>query len=344
MYVFVQTGILLKKSVMKPVYYNLRIYEEKTLAAIGHYLEGLVGANERRGTVLGLSGGIDSALLATLLVRIYGPEWVHGVYLYDQDSDSRLAVNARSLAENLGIRFSTRSIEPEMRVQGIYHPLPMRITRRWAILNRFLYRLYTILAGESPFMTTLRIGSAEMDEMDSRYKFYRNAYKATEKAFNTRHIFRRRILEQLAEESNAILLGAANRSEWKIGWFVKDGVDDVAHQPLKGLYKTQIRQLSEYLSLPSQIRIQKPSPDMRKGITDEFAIGMSYQQLDILLDHLQSGKDRAILNKEGLDERRLATVRELNRLSAWKRGENEVIFPVDGGPGSDLRVVAHMSI
>jgi len=71
-------------------------------------------------------------------------------------------------------------------------------------------------------------------------------------------------------------LGTANRSEYLVGWFVKDGIDDLPFSPLIGLYKTQVRQLSEFLGLPFKIRNRLASPDMVKGITDEFALGISY--------------------------------------------------------------------
>jgi NAD+ synthase len=86
-------------------------------------------------------------------------------------------------------------------------------------------------------------------------------------------------LESKARAQNWLLLGAANRSEWETGWFVKDGVDDLPYQPLMGLYKTQVRQLGRYLGVPGEIQQQVPSPDMMRGISDEYALGMSYSTI-----------------------------------------------------------------
>ena len=77
-------------------------------------------------------------------------------------------------------------------------------------------------------------------------------------------------MERLAKERNLSLIGAANLSECEVGWFVKDGIDDLPVQPMAGLYKTQVRQLAKTLDLPEPVRTQLPSPDMAKGVTDEF--------------------------------------------------------------------------
>ena len=65
-----------------------------------------------KSAVLGLSGGIDSALTAVLAARAFGPENVTGIampsrYTLDMSND-----DARVLAERLGIRFETIAIEP----------------------------------------------------------------------------------------------------------------------------------------------------------------------------------------------------------------------------------------
>ncbi len=57
-----------------------------------------------RGAVLGLSGGIDSALVAALAVAALGPENVRGLALPSQYSSQGSIDDALALARNLGIR------------------------------------------------------------------------------------------------------------------------------------------------------------------------------------------------------------------------------------------------
>jgi len=62
--------------------------------------------------VLGLSGGIDSALTAVLAVAALGKENVRGVSLPSQFSSQGSLDDARILAKNLGIRYDVIAIQP----------------------------------------------------------------------------------------------------------------------------------------------------------------------------------------------------------------------------------------
>ncbi len=62
--------------------------------------------------VLGLSGGIDSALVAVIAAEALGPENVLGMSLPSQYSSQGSKDDARDLAEHLGIRYDTVAIEP----------------------------------------------------------------------------------------------------------------------------------------------------------------------------------------------------------------------------------------
>lgn len=63
-------------------------------------------------TVLGLSGGIDSALVAAIAVDAVGADRVWGVAMPSRYSSEGSVTDARALAANLGIRLSEISIEP----------------------------------------------------------------------------------------------------------------------------------------------------------------------------------------------------------------------------------------
>ena len=60
--------------------------------------------------VVGLSGGIDSSVIATLCADVFGPEHVHGVMLPGPYSTDHSLDDARELAENLGIETHVVSI------------------------------------------------------------------------------------------------------------------------------------------------------------------------------------------------------------------------------------------
>ena len=60
--------------------------------------------------LLGLSGGIDSALVATIAVEALGAENVHGIGMPSEFSSTGSLTDAEQLARNLGIRFSVLPI------------------------------------------------------------------------------------------------------------------------------------------------------------------------------------------------------------------------------------------
>ncbi|MGE3880758.1 MAG: NAD+ synthase [Planctomycetota bacterium] len=73
-------------------------------AAIVQGIRAYCGKFGFRDVVIGLSGGIDSALVAALAVDALGPEHVAGVAMPSTFSSDHSVRDARALAENLGIR------------------------------------------------------------------------------------------------------------------------------------------------------------------------------------------------------------------------------------------------
>jgi len=65
--------------------------------------------------VLGLSGGIDSALTASIAADALGPEQVTGVFMPSPYTSDESLEDATALAKNLGIRLLTLPIEEEMK-------------------------------------------------------------------------------------------------------------------------------------------------------------------------------------------------------------------------------------
>ncbi|MEO6038538.1 MAG: NAD(+) synthase, partial [Saprospiraceae bacterium] len=83
--------------------------------------------------ILGLSGGIDSAVTAVLAAKALGPENVLGLLLPSQYSSGHSVEDARQLAENLGIRHEVLAIRPmyeafETALQPHFEGLPFNVT------------------------------------------------------------------------------------------------------------------------------------------------------------------------------------------------------------------------
>jgi len=86
--------------------------EEELFAALVLGVRDFVGKNGLRRVFLGLSGGVDSALVACLAAAALGPQAVTAIALPSRHTDPRSTAAARELAETLGIDFEEVPIEP----------------------------------------------------------------------------------------------------------------------------------------------------------------------------------------------------------------------------------------
>ncbi|MCC6647910.1 MAG: NAD+ synthase [Polyangiaceae bacterium] len=86
--------------------------EEAAALALTTGLAGYARKCGFRGAVLGLSGGVDSALVATLAADALGPAAVLGVALPSRYSSKGSLDDAAALATNLGVELRQVSIEP----------------------------------------------------------------------------------------------------------------------------------------------------------------------------------------------------------------------------------------
>jgi NAD+ synthase len=91
------------------------------------------------------------------------------------------------------------------------------------------------------------------------------------------------ILYYYANRYNRLVAGTSDRSEALIGFFTKYGDGGADFLPIIHLYKTQVRKLADYLSIPESIAFKPSSPQLYPGhkATDEIPLG--YEKLDPVL-------------------------------------------------------------
>jgi len=91
---------------------------------------------------------------------------------------------------------------------------------------------------------------------------------------------------------NALVVGTSNKTELTLGYFTLHGDGACALEPIGHLYKTQVKQLAEYLEVPKQIIEKAPSAELWEGQTDEEELGMSYEEMDKILSITMSPQYR----------------------------------------------------
>src|SRR5574342_1153847 len=82
--------------------------------------EQVLGTLRRRGAVVGMSGGVDSSVVATLCARALGKERVLGLFMPERDSSDDALVLGKMLAETIGIETALEDIGPTVRAAGCY--------------------------------------------------------------------------------------------------------------------------------------------------------------------------------------------------------------------------------
>jgi NAD+ synthase len=265
---------------------KMKIEPEKASLSLENFIREYTGKLEREGVILGLSGGIDSAVVAALCVRALGPKKTFALIMPEKDSKKEHIRDALNFARELNIEAKLIDITPYLEELGVYKLFPLdkilSLGKLKGALIRKAYHFYERKTGKLPFLESL---SGFKDKEFNSYLAKGNTY------YRAKHRLRMLLLYLYGELENKLVVGAANKSEYKIGYFVKHGCDDAADiMPLLNLYKTQVRELACYLNIPARIIEKPPSPDIMPGIVDdEEVIGISYEKMDLILLALEKG-------------------------------------------------------
>ena len=131
------------------------------------------------------------------------------------------------------------------------------------------------------------------------------------------------LLYHYAGTGNLLVLGTSDKSEIMIGYFTKygDGAADIL--PIGELFKTQVRILGSILGLSDKITNQPSSPRFWKGHVAEKELGITYDEIDTILQYSLCGD----LDKCPLSKGKIEKVSELVRNSSHKREPIAVCNP-----------------
>ncbi len=132
------------------------------IPAIQQFLRAHALSEGTRGVVIGLSGGVDSALTARLARDALGPEHVVGVLLPDARFPAALRAETEEYARTLGIESRTIPIDP---VERAYHDLLPEITDRVTVGNATARIRMTVLHSVARERGRLVAGTGNKSEL-----------------------------------------------------------------------------------------------------------------------------------------------------------------------------------
>jgi NAD+ synthase len=257
---------------------------------IQFFLQTTLRKLNRRGCVVGVSGGVDSAVCAHLAARAVGPDRVIALLMPEQESSKAAGERAHRLCDSLGIRFIVEDISSSLEAIGCYRRRDEAVRKLLPDYSAGWRQKIVITGGESwtPYFNIVaQSPSGEIFERRMPVDIYLQVVAATN--------FKQRIRKSLeyyhAERLNYAVLGTPNRLEYELGFFVRggDGLADL--KPIAHLYKTQVYALAEYLGIPEEIRLQPPSTDTYSlpQTQEEFYFALSYEDADVVLYGMSNG-------------------------------------------------------
>ena len=243
---------------------------------------------KKDGIVIGVSGGVDSALIATLAVEALGASHVYGLILPEKESDSSSRELAIQLCRKLKIPYSEVTITPVLQAFDIYAQKESLLKELFpqydpAIHTTNLFLPPGIGSGTLLALPSIRL-STEKESVSTK-RLSAQQYLKLISLQNVKQRTRMIALYMQAEKMNYVVSGTTNKSELLCGYFVKFGDGGVDIEPIANMYKLQVYKLSELLKIDKKIISRAPSPDTWSHFTsdEDFYLRMPYDILDQLL-------------------------------------------------------------
>jgi NAD+ synthase len=197
-----------------------------------------------KGIVLGLSGGIDSAVVAALAKKAVGSNNLLVLFMPCNSNPQDLK-DAKLVARKLGLKSKLVDLS--------------------TVYNNFLKVV--------PGANSLARG-------------------------NLKPRLRMSTLYYFANKLNYLVCGTGNKSELLVGYFTKYGDGGVDILPIADLFKRQVRQLAKELKIPQAIITKPPTAGLWQGQTDEGEMGITYNELDDILDRFCNHKKQIAGNNK----------------------------------------------
>ncbi len=265
----------------------LKIDPLQELDKLSEFIEGQVNAFRKKGVIVGLSGGIDSACIAAVAVHALGTEKVVGLVLPESESHPISSDYAIKHANVLGIEH--RQIDITATVDSV-----VEYKQRDEFLQKMIpeykpgYKYNITLPTDLLERAAFNFYRLQVQMPDGEIKSKRLTHEELLRLTSFANIkIRSRMLHLYAEAErrNLLVAGTTNRTEFILGDFCKYGDGGTDIEPFTHLYKNQIYQLADHLKVIPEIIDRQPSPDtFSLPVTDqEFFFRISFDKLDYLI-------------------------------------------------------------
>jgi NAD+ synthase len=266
----------------------------------------------RRGAVVGVSGGIDSSVVAFLCAKAFGADRVQTIFMPESESSPDSLRLGRLVTDALGVRTALENISPalaglrcyERRDDAVRLVVP-EYGEGWkckivlpGVLEESRYSIFSVVV-QSP------------DGQTKKVRLTPEAYLGIVAATNFKQRARKTMEYYYADLYNYAVAGTPNRLEYELGFFVKNGDGSADFKPIAHLYKSQVYQLAAYLGVPEEIQKRPSTTDTYtlEQSQEEFYFSVSLEKMDLCLYGKNNGMSAAeIAAAAGMQEEHVERV------------------------------------
>lgn len=267
--------------------------ETETRRLAQFILESVTQTFHRRGAVVGISGGIDSAVVLALCVRALGAERVIGLLLPERESSPESVDLALMLAGQYGVKTVTEDLTHLLAGAGCYRRRDEAVQRLFPEYGEG-WKVKISLPGnllEQDVLNVFKVTVISPEGVEQSKRLPVAEFLQIVAASNFKQRSRMSMLYYHAELRNYTVVGTANKNEHDLGFFVKYGDGGVDLQPIVHLFKSQVYQLAAYLDVPREIQERTPTTDTYSaGSTqEEFFFRLPFDVLDLIWLGMEKG-------------------------------------------------------
>ena len=123
-----------------------------------------------RGLVIGISGGLDSAVVSFLGVKALGAHKVKGLFLPERDTEATSRHHARLIAEKGGFSLKEIDLTPPLEKLGCYRGTVAQLTRSKAITRMAFWSLQHLVQIDPDQVTLGETVSAALNQAIAFYR------------------------------------------------------------------------------------------------------------------------------------------------------------------------------
>lgn len=270
---------------------------------------------KRKGGVLGVSGGVDSAVVLALAVQAMDANRLVALLMPERESSPESLLLGREVCRQFGVAPLVEDVTEPLYGFGSYRRRDAAVKEVFPEYDSS-YKLKITLPTDLLDSDTLNfyrvtIVSPEGEERSERLR--PSQLRQIIAATNFKQRSRAAMLYYHAELRDFAVIGTPQKNEHDQGFFVKYGDSAMDVQPIGHLYKTQVYQLAEYLEIPEAIRQRPPTSDTYSAAStqEEFFFRLPFELMDLIWYGLKRGIPAEVVAQE-LD----LTAEQVNRVYA----------------------------